>query len=221
MISSRPTSTRQPPEKVEQEKVKNDGGPPAPPKKKAGQSPTTRILKSIFRPILKGLYYLLRGMRSHKLITLIMIVLILGSATTVNFFKTGNWPFGIGYDQYNFQINGGDGGGVKISNWLHALREGDVPTLQLLDSFMSQQPDTQGLVNQFSKQHFSWQAINRLSISEESDTTIDSFWEVDLSNVGPGGPVVGYLVIHFVTVAAQQGDVIVAVDVLPFRAAQA
>ena len=219
MISSSPSPTQQPPEKVEQEKEKNNRNAPAP--KKSGQSPTARVLKSIFRPILKGLYYLLRGMRSHKLVTLLMIVLILGSATAVNFFKTGQWPLGIGYDQYNFQINGGDGGGVKISNWLHALREGDVPTLQLLDSFMSQQPDTQGLVNQFSKQHFTWQAINRLSINEESDTTIDSIWEVDLSNPGPGGPVVGYLLIHFVTVAAQQGDVIVAVDVMPFRAAQA
>ncbi|MGH2493253.1 MAG: hypothetical protein ACRDIV_00950 [Ktedonobacteraceae bacterium] len=219
MISSRPSPTEQPPEQVEQEKVKNNRNAPA--QKRSGQSPTGRVLKIIFRPILKGLYYLLRGMRSHKLVTLLMIVLILGSATTVNFLKTGQWPLGIGYDPYNFQINGGDGGGVKISNWLHALREGDVPTLQLLDSFMSQQPDAQGLVNQYSKQHFTWQAINRLSISEESDTTIDSFWEVDLSNPGPGGPVVGYLLLHFVTVAAQQGDVIVAVDVMPFRAAQA
>jgi len=221
MISSSPspTPTRQPPEKVEQEKEKNISSTSA--KKRAGQTPIALFLKSIFRPILKGLYYLLRGMRSHKLVTLVMIVLILGSATAVNYFKTGQWPLGIGYDQYNFQINGGNGGGEKISNWLHALREGDVPTLQLLDSFMSQPPDVQGMVNQFSKQHFTWRAINRLSVSEESDTTIDSFWEVDLSNTGPGGPVVGYLVIHFVTVAAQQGDVIVAVDVLPFRAAQA
>ncbi len=218
MIGSSPSPTRQPPEKAEQEKVKNNRSTPA--KKRTGQTPTARFLKSIFRPVLKGLYYLLHGMRSHKLLTLLMILLVLGSATAVNYFKTGQLPFGVGYDQYNFQINGGDGGGVKISNWLHALREGDAPTIQLLDSFMSQPPDAQGLVNQFSKQHFTWGAINRLSITTESDTTIDSFWEVDLSNVGPGGPVVGYLLIHFVTVG-QQGGIIIAVDVIPFRASQA
>lgn len=218
MIGSSPSPTRQPPEKAEQEKVKNNRSTPA--KKRTGQTPTARFLKSIFRPVLKGLYYLLRGMRSHKLVTLLMILLVFASASFVNYHETGQAPFGIGYDQYNFQINGGNGGGVKISNWLHALREGDAPTIQLLDSFMSQPPDAQGLVNQFSKQHFTWGAINRLSITSESDTTIDSFWEIDLSNVGPGGPVVGYLLIHFVTVG-QQGGIIIAVDVIPFRASQA
>ena len=217
MISS-PSPTRKPSDSSEQEQKKALRSTS---RKRAGQSPAALFVKGIFRPILKGLYYLIRGMRNHKLVTLLMILLILGSATAVNYYKTGQLPFGIGYDPYDFQINGGNGGGEKISNWLHALREGDAPTIQLLDTFISQPPDAQSLVNQFSKQHFSWRAINRLSVTSESDTTIDSFWEVDLANTGPGGPVVGYLMIHFVTVASQAGDVIIAVDVLPFRAAQA
>jgi hypothetical protein len=216
MIGS-PSPTRQPPEKTSQEEAKTRRGASI---GKRTETPTGRFLKAVFRPLLKGLYYLVRGMRSHKLITLLVILLLLGSATAVSYYKTGQWPFGIGYDPYNFQINGGNGGGEKISNWLHALREGDAPTIQLLDNFISQPPDAQALVSQFSKQHFTWQAINRLSVTAESDTTIDSFWEIDLSNTGPGGPVVGYLLIHFVTVTSQVGDVIIAVDVLPFRAAQ-
>jgi hypothetical protein len=219
MIGSSPSRTQKPPEQSEQEKKRTAGSTPV--KKRAGQTPAALFVKAIFRPILKGLYYLIRGMRNHKLVTLLLILLILGSATAVNYYKTGQWPFGIGYDPYNFQINGGNGGGEKISDWLHALREGDAPTIQLLDTFISQPPDAQALVSQFSKQHFDWRAINRLSVTAESDTTIDSFWEIDLANVGPGGPVVGYLLIHFVTVASQSGDVIIAVDVLPFRAAQA
>lgn len=218
MISSSPSPTRKPPESSEQEQQKNVRN--APVKKRTGQTPAALFIKGIFRPILKGLYYLVRGMRNHKLITVLMIVLILGSATVVNFYKTGQWPFGIGYDPYNFQINGGNGGGEKISDWLQALREGDVPALQLLDSFISQPPDAQSLVDQFSKQHFAWGSINRLSITSESDTTIDSFWEIDLTHNGPGGPVVGYLLVHFVTVASQSGDVIIGVDVLPFRPSQ-
>ena len=219
MISSSPSPTRKPSESSEQEQKKALRSTPV--KKRTGQTPAARFFKAIFRPILKGLYYLIRGMRNHKLVTLVMILLILGSATAVNYYKTGQWPLGIGYDPYNFQINGGNGGGEKISNWLHALREGDAPTIQLLDTFISQPPDAQALVGQFSKQHFTWVNINRLSVTAESDTTIDSFWEIDLANTGPGGPVVGYLLIHFVTVASQSGDVIIAVDVLPFRAAQA
>ena len=218
MISS-PSPTRKPSEPSEQEQTKTVRDTPV--KKRTGQAPAALFVKAIFRPILKGLYYLIRGMRSHKLVTLLMILLILGSATAVNYYRTGQLPFGIGYDPYDFQINGGNGGGEKISNWLHALREGDAPTIQLLDTFISQPPDAQALVNQFSKQHFNWVNINRLSVAAESDATIDSFWEVDLANTGPGGPVVGYLMIHFVTVASQSGDVIIAVDVLPFRAAQA
>ena len=219
MISSSPSPTRKPSEPTEQEQKKVVRSTPA--KKRTGETPAALFVKAIFRPLLKGLYYLIRGMRSHKLVTLVMILLILGSATAVNYYKTGQLPFGIGYDPFDFQINGGNGGGEKISDWLHALREGDAPTIQLLDTFISQPPDAQALVNQFSKQHFTWRTINRLSVTAESDTTIDSFWEVDLANTGPGGPVVGYLQIHFVTVASQSGDVIIAVDVLPFRAAQA
>lgn len=219
MISSSPSPTRKPSEPTEQEQKKVVRSTPA--KKRTGETPAALFVKAIFRPLLKGLYYLIRGMRSHKLVTLVMILLILGSATAVNYYKTGQLPFGIGYDPFDFQINGGNGGGEKISDWLHALREGDAPTIQLLDTFISQPPDAQALVNQFSKQHFTWRTINRLSVTAESDTTIDSYWEIDLANTGPGGPVVGYLQIHFVTVASQSGDVIIAVDVLPFRAAQA
>jgi len=215
MISS-PSPTRKPSDQEKKNAVRSTSV-----RTRTGQTPVALFIKAIFRPILKGLYYLIRGMRNHKLVTLLMILLILGSATAVNYYKTGQLPFGIGYDPYDFQINGGNGGGEKISNWLHALREGDAPTIQLLDTFISQPPDAQALVSQFSKQHFTWRAINRLSVNAESDTTIDSFWEIDLANTGPGGPVVGYLMIHFVTVASQSGDVIIAVDVLPFRAAQA
>src|SRR5690242_1275905 len=219
MISSSPSPTRKPSEPSEREQKKDTQSVSA--KTRTGETPAALFVKAIFRPLLKGLYYLIRGMRSHKLVTLVMILLILGSATAVNYYKTGQLPFGIGYDPFDFQINGGNGGGEKISDWLHALREGDAPTIQLLDTFISQPPDAQALVNQFSKQHFTWRAINRLSVTAESDTTIDSFWEVDLANTGPGGPVVGYLLVHFVTVTSQSGDVIIAVDVLPFRAAQA
>jgi hypothetical protein len=216
MISS-PSPTQQPPEQSEQEKKKIVRNTLA--RRRAGQTPVALFVKAIFHPIFKGLYYLLRAIRGHKLITFLMILLVLASASVVNYYETGQGPFGIGYDQYNFQIRGGDGGGEKIKNWLFALRESNVATLQFLDSFMSAPPDAQGLVNLYSSKHFFWRAINRIGFQQESDTTIDSFWEVDLSSFGPGGAVTGYLQFHFVTVA-QQGGVIVGVDIIPSRASQ-
>ncbi len=148
-----------------------------------------------------------------------MIVLILGSALAANYALTGEWPFGIGNDPFNFHVKGGNGGGEHVQNWLYAMRDGNVVTLQFLDKDMAQPPDVQQLVSQFSqpKGHLTWKAINVLSVYQESDTTIDSFVEVDLSATGPGGNTTGYLVWHFVTVS-QNGGVIINVSVVDYRA---
>ncbi|GAC1567277.1 MAG: hypothetical protein NVS3B14_12840 [Ktedonobacteraceae bacterium] len=217
MIDS-PSPTQQPPEQDELEKriVRNTLA-----KRRAGQTPLALFVKAIFRPIFKGIYYLLRAIRGHKLITLLVIVLVLGSSTVVNFFETGQWPLGIGYDQFNFHIHGTNGGGDQVKNWLYALRDGDAETLAFLDRFIASPPDPQQLVSQLSQKqaHLSWKTINVVGVSQESDSTIDSLVEVDLSTSGPGGSVSGYLLFHFVTVA-QQGGVIIGVDVLPARASQ-
>jgi hypothetical protein len=219
MISS-PPPTQQPPQPSEQEKKKVVRNTLA--RRRVGQTPVALVVKGIFRPIFKGLYYLLSAMRKHKLITLLVILLLFASSSVVNYFETGQAPFGIGYDQFNFQIHGGDGGGEKVKNWLYALRDGDVATIQYLDSFMSTPPDAQSLVSLYSQKqsHLTWKTITVVGRTQESDTTVDSLVEVDLSNFGPGGAVTGYLLFHFVTVA-QQGGVIVAVDIIPTRASQA
>jgi hypothetical protein len=213
MIS--PSPTQRPPEqttKPEPKKVEYT------PRKRAGQSPGALFVKAIFRPIFKGIYYLLRAIRNHKLVTFVMIVLILGSAIAANFVVTGGWPFGIGNDQFNFHIRGTNGGGDQVKNWLYALRDGNVTQLSLLDKNMSQPPDPQQLVNQFGQKnaHLTWKTINVLSAFQESDTTIDSFVEVDLSASGPGGNVTGYMIWHFETVS-QQGGILVNVNNVDFR----
>jgi hypothetical protein len=218
MISS-PSPTQQPPQQSEQEKKKVVRNTLA--KRRPGQAPFALFVKAIFRPIFKGLYYLLTAMRKHKLITLLVILLLFASSSVVNYFETGQAPFGIGYDQFNFQIHGGDGGGEKVKNWLYAVRDDDVTTITFLDSFMSTPPDAQTLVATFSQKlsHLSWKAINVVGRIQESDTTVDSLVEVDLSSFGPGGAVTGYALFHFVTVA-QQGGVIISIDVIPTRASQ-
>ena len=216
MISS-PSPTQQPPEEEKKKIVRNTLA-----KSRPGQAPLALFVKAIFRPIFKGLYYLLQAIRKHKLITVLIILLLFASSSVVNYFETGQTPFGIGYDQFNFQIHGGNGGGEKVKNWLYAVRDGDLATIQYLDSFMSSPPDAQTLVSLYSQKqsHLTWKTINVVGRTQEFDTTVDSLVEVDLSNFGPGGPVTGYLLFHFVTVG-QQGGVIIAIDVIPTRASQA
>ncbi|HLX59047.1 MAG TPA: hypothetical protein VKR83_18670 [Ktedonobacteraceae bacterium] len=214
MIGS-PSSTRQPPERPEQEPKKAVYTP----KKRAGTSPTALFFKAIFRPIFKGLYYLLRAMRSHKLVSFLAIVLILGSAIAVNYYETGQLPLGLGYDQFNFHIHGTNGGGDQVKNWLYALRDGNTVQLSFLDRFLSQPPDPQQLVSQYSQSqgHLAWKSINVIGVLQEADSTIDSFVEVDVSANGPGGSVTGFLLVHFVTVGQSDGAIF-GVDVITLRA---
>src|SRR5262249_19455994 len=104
MIS--PSPTQQPPEQTTPEKKKVTYTPP----KRAGQTPAALFVKSIFRPIFKGLFYFFQGIRSHKLVSFIMFLLILASATAANYAVTGNWPLGIANDPFHFQVRGTNGG---------------------------------------------------------------------------------------------------------------
>jgi hypothetical protein len=193
MISS-PSPTQQPPDpdiKPEEKKVRS-----TPARRRAGQTPAALFVKAIFRPIFKGIYYLLRGIRTHKLVTLAIVVLLLISVFATSYFSTGLLPFGIGHDQFDFHVNGKNGGGDLVKNWLYALRDGDVATLSLLQKDISQPQDPNQLVSQFSqaKAHLTWKTINVISAFSESDTTVDSFVEVDLSATGPGGNTSGIVI---------------------------
>jgi len=212
MIS--PSPTQQPPEQATPESRKVEYAS----RQRAGQSPTARFFKAIFRPIFRGIYYLLRGMRNHKLVTFIMILLIVGSALAANYAITSEGPFGIGNDPFKFHVKGGNGGGEKVQNWLYDMRDGNVAALNLLDKDMSQPPNVQQLVAQFSQPqgHLTWKTINVLSVFQETDSTIDSFVEVDLSATGPGGNTSGYLTWHFLT-ASQNGGILINATLVEFR----
>ena len=220
MISSSPSPTQKPPQQSEQEPKKVVRSTLA--RRRAGQTPPALFVKALLRPIFKGLYYLLTAIRKHKLLTFLVILLLFVSSSLVSYFETGQAPFGIGYDQFNFHIHGTNGGGDQVKNWLYALRDDDATAIAFLDRFISTPPDPNQLTAQFSEKaaHLTWKNITVVGVNQEADTTIDSLVEVDLSTNGPGGSVTGFLVVHFVTVA-QQGGAIVGVDVLPVRASQA
>ena len=212
MIS--PSPTQQPPEQTGAEARKVEYAT----RQRAGQTPAARFVKAIFRPIFRGMYYLMRAMRNHKLVTVIMILLILCSAIVANYAVTGEWPFGIGHDQFNFNVKGGNGGGEQVQNWLYAMRDGNTAALVLLDKNMSQPPDVQQLVSQFSQPagHLTWKTITVLGVYQESDTTVDSIVEVDLSATGPAGNTSGYVIWHFVSIS-QNGGMLLNATLVDFR----
>lgn len=222
MIPGPTSPTRQPPDGQPGQSAQEPKKVTSTPRKRAGQSPAAMFTKALLRPIFKGLYYLISAVRGHKLVTFIAILLILGSATAVTFYQTGQWPLGIGYDQFNFQVHGSNVGGDQVKSWLFALREGDTSSLAILDRFQSQPPDPATLVSTFSqaKANLSWKSINVLGYRGEADTTVDSYIEVDLSTNGPGGSVNAFAFFHFVTATLQTGPGIIGINVEPLRASQ-
>jgi hypothetical protein len=210
-----PSPTQQPPAPASEKKEVAR----TPLKPRMGETPQALFVKSFFRPIFKGIYYLLQGIRKHKLVTLVFILILLASSTVATYLTTGSLPLGIGNDPFNFHIRGGNGGGDAVKNWLYAVRDGDAAAVTLNQRFVQQPPDPNQLINQFSqaKAHLTWKSINVIGVYSESDATIDSFVEVDLSATGPGVSVSGILVWHFTTVQAQ-GGVIINVSLVDFRA---
>jgi len=221
MISSSPTQqspTPSDPPASKQPEPKTSSS-----RRRPGESPEALFIKSILRPIVKGIYYLLRAIQGHKLLTVLAIVLLLASTFITTFVTTNQLPFGIASDPFNFHIRGGDGGGDQVKNWLTALRDGDVTKMSLIQSglIMSQPPDPNQLVGQFSqpKAHLAWQAINVAGVYSQADTTVDSFVSVDFVGPGPGGNTKGIMVWHFVTLPSVGGRLLI-VDLVSFRPAE-
>ncbi len=218
MISSSPT--QQPPTPSDSPDSKQPVPKTSSSIRRRGESPEALVIKGILRPIIKGIYYLLRAMQNHKLAAALAIILLLASTSITTYLTTGQLPFGIASDPFNFHIRGGDGGGDQVKNWLTALRDGDATKLALIQSglIMSQPPDPNQLVSQYSQPqaHLSWQAINVAGVYSQADTTVDSFVSVDFVGPGPGGNTKGIMLWHFVTLPSDSGRLLI-VDLVSFR----
>jgi hypothetical protein len=207
MIS--PSPTQQPPQESAPEgrKVRSTSS-----KRRRGETRSARFIKAILRPPIKLLYYLIQTVKGHKLGTLGVLLLLVLSISATTYVTTGNMPFGIGNDPFNFHVNGGNGGGDQVKNWLYAVRDGDATKLTLMESqlLMSQPPDPSQLISQYSQAqaHIVWKSITVMSTYTEPDTTVESFVAVDFVAPGPGGGDKGVMIWHFTTVPSSQGRLI-------------
>ena len=200
MIS--PSPTQQPPSTPE--RVQPGSTPIRP---RTGDTPAARFFKALFRPIFKVFYFVISGIRTHKILTLLAILLLVGSISATMKITTGEYPFGIGNDPFNFHTNGSTPPADHIKNWLYAMRDGNATEMSLIqqEMIMSQPPSVSTLISQYSQTqgHVSWKAITTIGSYNESDTTTDSFVEVDISSQGPGGNVTGIMIWHFTTLSGR------------------
>ena len=192
----------------------------SPKKRRAGQGPVARFIKAIFRPIFKGLYYFLQGIRNHKLVALLALLLLVGTAIVVNGVITKNWPFIGTPDPVQSLTQHDQASGNNVRGWLYALRDGNanVMTGYQQGLIMQTPPDVNQLINSFSqaKANVTWKTISVLSVYNEPDTTLDSFIKVDVTIPGQSGPGGAVLILHFVTLPQQSGRILF-IDVVSYR----
>ncbi len=215
MIS--PSPTRQPPApQPEQKKVSS-----TPSGRRLGRTPAALFVKSMLRPIFRGIYYLLQLIKGHKLATLALILVLLASSSVTTYVTTGSWPF-VSVDPL-LPIAATDLNSANhIRNWLYALHDGNASKMQAVQADMLQttlQPDPASLVGQYGPQTgITWVSISVIAVHTAVDrTTLDSFVEVDLAAPAATKDTISSIVIfHFTTVPAAKGRIFV-IDVLAPR----
>ncbi|GCE10278.1 hypothetical protein [Tengunoibacter tsumagoiensis] len=189
--------------------------PPSPPRLRPGERPLAQALKSVLRWPIKLLYYLITGIRTHKLLAFALLLLLLLSIGVTSYLATGSMPFGIGRDPYKFTGNTSG----KIQNWLYALRDGDAAHLQMLDRDVAQPPDVNQLVTTYSqaRTHLIWKDITVIGTRQQADTTVDSFVQVDMAASGPGGDTKGMVIWHFITATLNGQEMLLSVSLVDQR----
>lgn len=193
-----PVQTPEQPAQAEEKKVKL-----TPARKRVGQAPLALFIKAVFRPIFKGLYYLIGWMRKHKLAAFIAIVLLISSIFLTSYLFTGTVPLvGTGADSVQKQIKNNAQLSPEVQDWLTSLRGGNINSL-IADQKNIQSaraPDTALYVLEFSEQTgMKWNSINVDSVSTAPDGTIDTYVRVAVTITSSTGTANAYILWHFTT----------------------
>jgi hypothetical protein len=163
-----------------------------PAKIRPGQTPAALFVKAIFRPIFKALYYIIRWIRSHKLVTFIAIILLLASIYVTSYAVTGSSPLQSSSDSLKKSIQDNPQMSPYVQNWLLALRSGDIQSMLAIEKTISPStppPNSAMYVLEFSEPHaqVKWTNVTVTSIKTASDGLIDTFVEVDMTQPTANG----------------------------------
>lgn len=193
-----------------------------PSKPRIGGTPAARAVKAILRPVIKAIYYVITWIRTHKLATLITIILLLLSVSVTTRLMTGYWPFnGPGTDAVQQGLQNNPQLSPDIQLWLTALENGDLTSMQTLQKTIPAsgvQPDDGAFIGEFSAKYagVTWKGAKVDGVSTAADGQVDAFVEVDISIPATSTTQATNAIVlwHFVT---NQGR-ITAIDFISARA---
>jgi len=189
-----------------------------------GETPLAKALKAVLRPIFKGLYYVIRAIRGHKLLSLVVLLLLVVSIFATSYFATGRLPFS-GSNQSQVQNANGSSVPVpdSVQNWLMALRAGNSEALLAAQKDMPAsvaKPDIAMALLRFSEsQSNKWTAVKLIGLSSPSDGSKDIFIEIDMTQQTSGGPQNIVVLWHFTTIMLPppKGEIIYNIDYISER----
>ncbi|GCF07471.1 hypothetical protein [Dictyobacter arantiisoli] len=156
-----------------------------PARRRPGQTPLARTIKAIFRPVFKILYYIISWIRTHKLVSLLALALLIGSIVATSYFVGNNAPLA-SQDSMKSSVQKNTQISPDVQNWLLGLRDGKLNTMLEVEKAMStvhRPPDSSLYVLQFSEKYnqVKWTNVSVTSINAAPDGMIDTFIETDLT----------------------------------------
>ncbi len=175
-----------------------------PSKPRIGETPAARAVKAILRPPIKAIYLVITWIRTHKLATLITLILLLLSISVTTRLMTGYWPFnGPSTDAVQQSIQNNPQLSPYAQNWLVALRNGDANTMLSIEKNLPASvtpPDAGLLAGEYSqKAGMTWNSVNVISTSTAADGTQDTVVEVNMTLPASQGGTKIIVLWHFAT----------------------
>jgi hypothetical protein len=198
-----------------------------PSRRRLGQTPLALVVKAILRPIFKALYYLIRAIRTHKLVSLIALILLVASIMLTNYFTTGTTPFSSSSaNSVQENVQGTSTVPASVQNWLVALRTGDLNSMEALQKTIPStqvSPDAAAYILLYSEKYggVTWTNLN-ITGSQAADKTEDIYVEIDMTapaTTAGAAPAKLIVLWHFTTIP-QLNNSIFRIDFISVRQSQ-
>ncbi len=195
-----------------------------PSRKRFGETPLALAAKALLRPLFKALYYLIQAIRTHKWLTLSILVLLLAGVSFTSRFITGSWiPFSSTSGTVVQPLQGNPQLSPDVHNWLVALRDADINELIAIEQSMptTAKPNNTALyMLQYSqaRANMTWTAVKVTNISVAPDGTQDTYVEVDMTTPATSTQAATNIIVlwHFTTIPQLSGR-IVSIDLVSSR----
>lgn len=205
MIDSPPAQSGPPPISTKQPEPDGQKLTATPYTKSTRQNLFARVIKAIFRPILKVLYYSIKWIRSHRTVSLLAILLLIAGVVGTLFLEGGASLGGSANSGAVAQaVKSNQELSPDVQNWLLALKNGDLTTMLSIDKSINpttRPPDTALYILEFSEPHagVTWTNVAITGMSQGPDGLTDTFVEIVMTQPSTNGGGTTVSLWHFST----------------------